>query len=48
VLSGLATADHDPRATQKTQPHGTDPKTGKPHELVEIPVPKRDDFERAL
>lgn len=30
--------------TQKTQPRGIDPKTGKPYEPVEIPVPKREDF----
>jgi hypothetical protein len=33
---------------QKTQPNGIDPKTGKPHEPIEIPVPKRDDIERLL
>jgi len=33
---------------QKTQPKGIDPKTGKPHEPIEIPVPKRDDIERLL
>jgi hypothetical protein len=35
-------------ATQLTQPKGIDPKTGKPYEPVEIPVPKRVDWERAL
>jgi hypothetical protein len=31
--------DHDPKPTQPTQPKGIDPKTGKPYEPVEIPVP---------
>jgi hypothetical protein len=34
--------------TQHTQPKGIDPETGKPYEPVEIPVPKRSDFERLL
>jgi hypothetical protein len=34
--------------TQRTQPKGIDPKTGKPYEPVEIPVPKRSDFDRLL
>jgi hypothetical protein len=34
--------------TQKTQPRGIDPKTGKPYEGIEIPVPKRKDFEDVL
>jgi hypothetical protein len=34
--------------TQKTQPKGIDPKTGQPYEPVEIPVPKRSDFDRLL
>jgi hypothetical protein len=34
--------------TQKTQPKGIDPKTGKPYEPVEIPVPKRSDFDKLL
>jgi hypothetical protein len=34
--------------TQPTQPKGIDPKTGKPYEPVEIPVPKRSDFDRLL
>jgi hypothetical protein len=29
--------------TQPTQPKGIDPKTGKPYEPIEIPVPKRGD-----
>ena len=34
--------------TQKTQPKGIDPETGKPYEPMEIPVPKREDVEDAL
>jgi hypothetical protein len=34
--------------TQQTQPKGIDPKTGKPYEPVEIPVPKRSVFDRLL
>ncbi len=33
---------------QKTTPKGIDPKTGKPFEPIEIPVPKRRDFEDVL
>jgi hypothetical protein len=40
--------DHDSEPTQLTQPKGIDPKTGKPYEPVEIPVPKRSAWERAL
>lgn len=41
--------DHPkPRQTQQTQPKGIDPKTGKPYEPVEIPVPKRSAFDRLL
>jgi hypothetical protein len=42
--------DHkqQPKPTQLTQPKGIDPKTGKPYEPVEIPVPKRLDWERVL
>jgi hypothetical protein len=36
------------RPTQKTRPRGVNPKTGKPYEPVEIPVPKRKAFESAL
>jgi hypothetical protein len=32
--------------TQKTQPKGIDPKTGKPYKPVEIPVPKREEIDR--
>jgi hypothetical protein len=34
--------------TQATQPKGIDPKTGKPHEPIEIPVPKRRTFDELL
>lgn len=34
--------------TQKTQPKGIDPKTGKPYEPIEIPVPKRGEVFRYL
>ena len=42
--------DHADKAepTQPTQPKGIDPKTGKPYEPVEIPVPKRAVFDRLL
>lgn len=33
---------------QKTTPKGIDPKTGKPYEPIEIPVPKRGTFDRLL
>lgn len=33
---------------QKTTPKGVDPKTGKPYEPIEVPVPKRGDFEDML
>jgi len=42
------TDDHDAEPTQLTQPKGIDPKTGKPYEPVEIPVPKRSVFDRLL
>jgi hypothetical protein len=32
---------------QNSQPKGRDPK-GEPHKPVEIPVPKRDEFDRLL
>jgi hypothetical protein len=35
------------KATQKSTPKGKD-KSGKPHEPIEIPVPKRRDFEDVL
>jgi hypothetical protein len=34
--------------TQLTQPKGIDPKTGKPHKPIEIPVPKRSVWEKVL
>lgn len=39
---------HDAEPTQPTQPKGIDPKTGKPYEPVQIPVPKRGVFDRLL
>lgn len=33
---------------QKTTPKGINPKTGKPYEPIEIPVPKRGDIEQLL
>ncbi|MEA2360876.1 MAG: hypothetical protein QOD71_21 [Thermoleophilaceae bacterium] len=41
-------AEHKQGRTQKTQPKGIDPKTGKPYAPVEIPVPKRADVDRLL
>ncbi len=35
----------DERKTQFTQPKGIDPKTGKPYEPIEIPVPEREEIE---
>lgn len=40
--------DHEPPKTQTTQPKGIDPKTGKPYEGIEIPVPKRSTWEKLL
>jgi hypothetical protein len=37
----------EPEPTQLTQPKGTD-KDGKPHEPIEIPVPKRSAFDELL
>jgi hypothetical protein len=34
--------------TQLTQPKGINPETGEPYEPVEIPVPKRTEWERVL
>jgi hypothetical protein len=39
--------EHAPEPTQPTQPKGRD-KDGKPYEPVEIPVPKRKDWEAVL
>jgi len=41
-------ADKKPEPTQKTQPRGIDPETGRPYKPVEIPVPKRKDFDKLL
>jgi hypothetical protein len=43
--------DHEPQPTSKTQltqPKGINPKTGKPYEPIEVPVPKRSAFDRLL
>ncbi len=37
-----------PEPIQPTQPKGIDPKTGKPYEPVEIPVPKQSTWDRLL
>jgi hypothetical protein len=39
------TEDHDAEPTQLTQPKGIDPKTGRPYEPVEIPVPTEGQIE---
>jgi hypothetical protein len=41
-------ADEKREPTQDTQPKGIDPKTGKPYEPVEIPVPRRSTFDKLL
>jgi len=41
-------AKHDQEPTQATQPKGIDPKTGKPYEPTEIPVPKVSTFRAAI
>lgn len=33
---------------QKTSPKGINPKTGKPYESMEIPVPKRSEIDELL
>jgi hypothetical protein len=33
--------DHEREPTQRTQPKGIDPRTGKPYEPVEIPIPTK-------
>ena len=43
---GCLVDDNQPK--QKTQPKGRDKKTGEPHEPVEIPVPKRSEFDSML
>jgi hypothetical protein len=35
-------------AVQRTRPRGIDPKTGKPYEGIEIPVPTRGAWEDVL
>lgn len=40
--------EHSTEPTQPTQPKGVNPKTGKPYEPVEIPVPKRRVFDTLL
>lgn len=41
--------EHEPTPpTQLTQPKGIDPKTGKPYEPIEIPIPNKDDFEQLV
>lgn len=47
-LPKMTDDQHDAEPTQRTQPKGIDPKTGKPYEPVEIPVPKLGVFERLL
>jgi hypothetical protein len=40
----MSDTDREPTPkTQPTQPRGIDPKTGKPYESVEIPVPSEGD-----
>jgi hypothetical protein len=34
--------------TQKTQPKGINPETGKPYRPIDIPVPKRGEIEELL
>jgi hypothetical protein len=50
TLSQMAedNSPQEPTPTQLTQPKGIDPKTGKPYEPVEIPVPKRSTWDRLL
>jgi hypothetical protein len=40
--------DRRDQPSQKTQPKGIDPKTGKPYEPVEVPVPKRSEIDGLL
>jgi hypothetical protein len=44
----MADDQHAGQPTQQTQPKGIDPKTGKPYESVEIPVPRLATFDRLL
>lgn len=41
-------ADNADAPKQQTQPKGIDPKTGKPYEPIEIPVPKRGEVESLI
>jgi hypothetical protein len=43
--SQMADGEHE---SQPTQPKGIDPKTGKPYEPIEIPVPKEREIEDLL
>lgn len=38
----------DRKPMQKTQPKGIDPKTGKPYEPIEIPIPTRGTVENVI
>jgi len=40
--------ERNPTPAQPTQPNGVDPKTGKPYEPVEIPVPKASTWRAAI
>jgi hypothetical protein len=44
----MADDDHDAEPTQRTQPRGIDPKTGRPYPPMDIPVPKRSTFDALL
>jgi hypothetical protein len=37
-----------PEPNQSTQPQGVDPATGKPCPPVEIPLPKRSEFDKLI
>jgi hypothetical protein len=39
---------HERELTQLTQPKAIDPKTRKPYEPIEIPIPSEDDFEKLV
>jgi hypothetical protein len=44
----VVTAEHESQPTQRTQPKGIDPKTGKPYEPIEILVPQEREIEDLL
>ena len=44
----MAERDESTPRVQPTQPKGIDPKTGKPYESIEIPVPKEREIEDLL